>query len=127
MELVFPLKSNSYFALILFFLAISGCQQVDRLQSQSSALQACQNWRDKGRKLSIELKSFHSSTADYPLIVYSRECRLKADQKVVFGLLYESIENGQLEAKSIDAPFRTFLEVNRAKGKASIEQSFGYF
>lgn len=106
---------------------ISGCQQVGRLQSKSSALQACENWRAKGRKLSIELKSFHSSTADYPLIVYSRECKLKVDQKVVIGLLYKSIENGQFEAKSVEVPFRTFLEVNRAKGQASINQRFGYF
>ena len=106
---------------------ISGCQQVDRLQSQSSALQACQNWRAKGRKLSIELKSFHSATGDYPLIVYSRECRLEIDQKVVLGLLYESIENGQFDRSSTEAPFRTFLEVNRAKGKATVEQRFSYF
>lgn len=106
---------------------ISGCQQVDRLQSQSSALQACQNWRAKGRKLSIELKSFHSASGDYPLIVYSRECRVKVDQKVVIGLLYESIEKGQFEEKFVDVPFRTFLEVNRAKGKASVKQRFGYF
>lgn len=112
---------------MLFFLVISGCQHLDRLQSQSSALQACQNWRAKGRKQSIELKSFHSATADYPLIVHSRECRLKVDQKVVIGLLYESIENGQFEAKSVEVPFRTFLEVNRAKGQASIKQRYDYF
>lgn len=118
---------NFCFALILFFLAVSGCQQVDRFQSQSSALQACQNWRAKGRKVSIELKSFHSTTTDYPLIVHSRECSLEVDQKDVIGLLYESIENGQFERSSTEAPFRTFLEVNRAKGNATVEKRFSYF